>query len=78
MDAQIRRQWHSLGVPNAGTLDYKQHSLSSAPNTGNLDYKWHSLSATPNTGNLDYKRHSFGLVHTRVAKTRLQFRACPG
>ena len=52
MDAQMRKQWHSLGIPS----------------TGALDYKWHSLSGTPNTGNLDYKRHSIGLVHAQVPK----------
>ena len=68
MEAQKRRQWHSLRAPNVGNLDYKWHSLSGAPDMGNLDYKWRSLSSAPNTGNLDYKRHSLGLVHAWETK----------
>ena len=59
MDARMRRQQHSLGIPNAGTSDYKQHSLSGTPNTGNLDYKWHIL----------------GLVHSQASKHGLVYGA---
>ena len=49
------------------------------PNAGTLDYKWHSLSGAPNMGNLDYKQHSLGLVLAQAyLNIRFSFMVHPG